>query len=1723
MSKKFGTFAGVFTPSILTILGVIMYLRLGWVVGEAGLYAAMGLILLAHVISISTGLSLSSIATDKKIKTGGIYYMLSRSLGLPIGGAIGITLFVGTAFSIALYIVGFVENFISIEAISTFLGMSGSVNDTRIIGSLVVLSLVILAYISTSIAIKAQFIILGAIGLSILSILVGIFTQTDSQPVVESIGIAAKSPDLIVIFAIFFPAVTGFTAGVAMSGDLKSPKSSIPFGTLAAIAVGLVVYIGLALLFGFYVDRDLLIQDSNFLVKIAWFSPLVIAGIWGATLSSALGGLLGAPRILQAMSLDKITPKFFGKGSGKNKEPRQALILTFILAELGILIGELDVIATIVSMFYIAAYGFINLAYVLESWANSDFRPSLKIPKWIGIIGFIASMGVMFKIDTLAMGASLIIIFGIYFLLKRKEIQGNRGNVWQSVWTSLIRSSLHKINQNPLLEKNWEPNIILFSGDSKKRTHLLDLGSSFVGDHGLLSNFDLSLKKDKDFLFSKKDQNINSEISSKYPGVFTRQQSVSSIYEGMEIIAQTYGFSGVEPNTVMMGWSNQNKKPTEFVQSINRLLGLDMNVLLVDYDLKRGFGKYKKIDIWWRGGSHNGNLALYLAKFLLNAEPWSNAQIRLLIVNDQTAMSASIHSTARLILESLRIQADIVVIDNEIEQKTFFEIIEAESLDTDLTFLGFPQLELGKEKEFVEKANKLCKNIGSVVLLRSSSLFKEMHLMELISDEQLHPKFDLEETENLELKKVILPQNPELSQAFEPIANQLQTICTNCIKKESKTFGEFQNNILQQLLDSVEHSFHNLGIRLASPQTARSFDKIIVAQHSLFIRAQNQYLNEISEKYLPSLSEEISLLHNAFIEQIQATLASLPQHIKIILNRAEIEAFEPKDEYSKKAKNKLKPLWKLMPRFPYFVNFQSLIYAHFPHKAYQNAFNSLVEYDQLNYNSGHAFLNTIQKISDVFETLKPINSGNIVPDNKELIKAKDKIFSFINDLSERLNHSISNIEKHTFSRQLSDLNTISDQLSSLFPNAYENHQTDYFALSKKLKRQLLDSSERIKENLSLIINKNKLNNALLKFNQQTRLYLNKEYEDLTENIKFNYLNPIQLLIQSLDHLKAKEEADPTKVQELLESYVLDMEVSVSQQLLDIDESLNKKIKAASLVFPEKIQLYTEDLPQGNKPGQINSLAGVQASVSRTIEYLVEKEIYDDLRNFLFEFGPKIQGIKTEFNKILREFELYQNRPKDDKETLDWTSFLRLKSDELKVIETSLNDRIQELLVFFDTKNLHLKKVFNLHSFLSSLTILKQYIRVQTQKNKFDRIKKQIRKLNEGIEAQLNKLWYNQSSGLILARKLSKAMLRKETRVDDLVKFNEDVSISSTLLKKIPDYYKQVFLRKHFYLKDFWVGRETELESALRSIEHFNKGYKGGILVTGERNSGKSFFLHQLLEKTKTDQEAYHISVPYLGSTSVHDLLSSFQYATEKSGSFSKILNALPAGSMFVVDDLELWWEKSPNGFRIIDQLVSLIEKFSHKHLFLFACDINAFQLINHYRKIESSFINLIELSPLNAEQIKDAILKRHSSTGMLYNYKNKEESSIHSWQAARLFSRYFDYSEGNIGVALQTWIAHIQYIDDNVLSIKKPKIPSYSIFNYLETEWMIFIMQFMLHKRMDRNKLMRVSRDSLKNIEIKVNILLRAGILNQKADGILEINSFIAPYLQKALIKRQLF
>ena len=717
--NKFGTFAGVFTPSILTILGVIMYMRLGWVVGNAGLIGAIVVIILAHLIAVSTGLSVSSVATDKKIGAGGIYYVLSRSMGIPIGGSIGIALFIGTAFSIALYLIGFSESF------NAYFGLGRTINDIRLTGTLALVAITALALISTSVALKTQFFILAAIIISLVSIFFG---TSASAPETVSLFGTEESASLEVVFAIFFPAVTGFTAGIAMSGDLKDPKRSIPIGTLSAIGVGLIVYLGLAIFISFNINSELLKTDYNILMKIAVFAPAVVAGIWGATLSSAIGGILGGPRILQAMSIDQVTPKIFGKEKGKNKEPVNALFLVFIIAEAGILIGELDVIARVVSMFYLTAYGFINISYFLESWANPDFQPSFKIKSWIGLLGFIACFGVMFKLDIMAMLGALAVIGGLYFTLQRKEVHLQSNDVWRSVWENVVNKGLKKIDSKIDENSNWNPNIILFSGRSEHQSYLLELCKTVSGRTGIVTNFKLIVEKEN-FKPLRKTEQIVRDESFRDLGIFARQIKVENIYHGITNIASTFGFSGVEPNTIMMGWPKGLENSKEYSKMTETLLYLDYNLLYLDFDRKSKFGSYQSVDLWWREtDSKNAEMMLNIARFIIASPKWNNTSIRVLFVNNNNIDRRIIRKKISNLVEDLRVNVDIKIINNAVEQKAFYDLIKEESESTDLTIVGIPDYKIEKQAEFVLRTNDLFETIGSTLLVKAANNFNVLDL-----------------------------------------------------------------------------------------------------------------------------------------------------------------------------------------------------------------------------------------------------------------------------------------------------------------------------------------------------------------------------------------------------------------------------------------------------------------------------------------------------------------------------------------------------------------------------------------------------------------------------------------------------------------------------------------------------------------------------------------------------------------------------------------------------------------------------------------------------------------------------------------------------------------------------------------------------------------------------------------------------------------------------------
>ncbi len=701
-----GTFGGVFTPSILTILGVIMYLRFGWVIGNVGLVGTLVIVTLSTCITFLTSLSIASIATDQKVKTGGAYYMISRSLGIESGGAIGISLFFAQAFSIALYTVGFAESVVEV-----FPSLS-----QKLVGIVTTILVAVVALVSAKAAIKAQYIIMIGIVLSLISLFFGSPLEGFDPSVVQVP--TEPSVGFWTVFAVFFPAVTGIMAGVNMSGDLKNPNKSIPKGTFAAIAVGYIIYMGLPILLASRVDAASLINDPMIMRKISFWGDAILIGVWGATLSSALGSILGAPRILQALARDGILPKFLkwtGKGSTKDDLPRLGTLFTLGIVLVSVWFGDLNLIAPVLTMFFLTTYSVLNIAAGSEQFLKSpSFRPKFKVHWVFSLLGAVSCAGVMFLINPSATFAALIFVALIFLWLKGRNLQSSFGNIGRGLRMALIKSSLLKLTEEQDA-KNWRPNPLVLVGSPKKRWHLIEFADTLTHKRGILSVASVlpkdSMKANQVFQMRN---HIRTYLSKRGIECLVKVITAENPFIGVTHIAESYGLGALQPNTIIIGESETPDSKDEYSIMIQRFYELNKNVLIVHKGKQEvTFGKKLRIDIWWGGLKGNGGLMMILAHLINTSIEWRQADIHIkMVITDEAALEST-EANMRNILEEIRIEALVDII--YMKEQSFDEILVENSKGADLVFLGLARPDENFTKYYDMVQNRI-KDLPTTIL-----------------------------------------------------------------------------------------------------------------------------------------------------------------------------------------------------------------------------------------------------------------------------------------------------------------------------------------------------------------------------------------------------------------------------------------------------------------------------------------------------------------------------------------------------------------------------------------------------------------------------------------------------------------------------------------------------------------------------------------------------------------------------------------------------------------------------------------------------------------------------------------------------------------------------------------------------------------------------------------------------------------------------------------------
>ncbi len=707
VQQKYGTFGGVFVPTLLTILGVILFLRQGWVIGNAGLLGGWMIITLAFVIVTFTALSMSCITTNIRIKAGGAYSIISQSLGLEVGGSVGVPLYLAQTFAITMYIFGFREGWLYI-----FPSHYAILVDVAVFGILFMV-----AFLSAKLAFRIQYIILAVIVGALVSVGATVFTGAMEHSI-QWWGDFPGAPEenfqgvsFWVVFAVLFPAATGIMAGANMSGELKNPKKSIPLGTLSAIAISYVIYMASGYWMAKVAPVDELVSNYNVMIDYALWAPAVLGGLLGATFSSALASIVGAPRILQALGDHKIFPggEVFSK-LAENGEPRNAILLTGGLVLATLLLRDLNTIAPLITMFFLITYMMINLVVFIEQQMDMiSFRPTFPIPKFVPFLGTVGCLFTMFIINSTFGIIALSLVILIYLYLTNRKLKVPYGDMRSGLFVSLAEWAAKRVSLLPENnERAWKANLLVPVRSARELRGSFSLIRNLVYPKGSVKLVGMGGTKDH----SKFGESLmDFAMSFSRENVYTRWSIIDSDDFRQAVLTSLQTLQGTffKPNILFLRLPSHKRYDDEIHSIINEARHNKMGIQLYVEDPIAQLGRSSAINVWIREQSPDWDLSMELGNVdlsLLTAYKlkmnW-NAQMRVITVVEDSQVEE-----AYRYLDNLLDAARLPDVLKHVEVGTFNEALQ-NAPQADLDLMGLPNdPDLEQLRSYVETTQSAC-------------------------------------------------------------------------------------------------------------------------------------------------------------------------------------------------------------------------------------------------------------------------------------------------------------------------------------------------------------------------------------------------------------------------------------------------------------------------------------------------------------------------------------------------------------------------------------------------------------------------------------------------------------------------------------------------------------------------------------------------------------------------------------------------------------------------------------------------------------------------------------------------------------------------------------------------------------------------------------------------------------------------------------------------------
>ena len=723
----FGT-APVFLAAISTILGAVLFLRFGYAVANVGLIGSVLIILIGHMITIPTALAIAEIATNLKVEGGGEYFIISRSFGTVVGGTIGISLYFSQAISVAFYMIAFSEAFRPLFGWASQ-GLGFEIHNWMISIPATIGLLILILKKGANLGVSVLWGVVILLGISLGMFFLG--SASGTLNALDIFGKIGKGDDFFIVFAIIFPAFTGMTAGVGLSGDLKNPRKSIPLGTLSATIVGMIIYIFVVIKLAYNLSPDELAADQFAMSKIAIWGPIIPIGLAAASISSAIGSILIAPRTLQALSLDQILPvkkinDFLSAGKGDANEPVNATLVTAFIVMIFVSMGSVDFVAQIISMFFMITYGVLCLVSFMEHFAgNPSYRPIFRSKWYLSLLGAVACFIMMFQMAPLYALFAVVAMAGFYLSLKHSRGgEDNLSDMVQGALFQLTRQLQILIQRNSAVNTNatWRPSFIAISSSSLTRLAPFDLLrwiSHYYGFGTFIHFIKGGLETKTNAEASRKLQKLISQATSSEAGIYVDTIISPSFRTAVAQIVQIPGISGMDNNSVLFEFHEDDPGDVgEIIEGCEFASYVNYNICVLRSS-ERHFGYKRKIHVWLTPGDYrNANLMIILAYIILGHPEWKNADIELFGAFDEKEVTREMNRLNKLI-DNGRIpisHQNVRRINWDKKLTSYEKLVSDTSSEADLVILGFS---LEKIREEQGAFFKSFKGINEILFVRA--------------------------------------------------------------------------------------------------------------------------------------------------------------------------------------------------------------------------------------------------------------------------------------------------------------------------------------------------------------------------------------------------------------------------------------------------------------------------------------------------------------------------------------------------------------------------------------------------------------------------------------------------------------------------------------------------------------------------------------------------------------------------------------------------------------------------------------------------------------------------------------------------------------------------------------------------------------------------------------------------------------------------------------------